>query len=110
MSNLWHPVPQRANPFIFSFDDDELSSRKTSTNSPFQSLDALARPVSAPIPESSTSGPLHRSISPLSRVTNPMVRDKHFRKGFINAREEQWITKDRFKSSTPALNKSGEEN
>lgn len=109
MSNLWHPVPQRANPFIFSFDDDEISSRKTPSSS-FQSLDALARPVSAPILESSTSGPLHRPSSPFSRVTNPMVRDKHFRKGFINAREEQCITKDRFKSSTTNLDKTAEDN
>lgn len=84
-SKLISPVPQRAYAFAGLFDGENNASRNASVACGGAS--GLARPASAPAGGDWTSTEvisclgLERPSSPLSRVTNPMVRDTHFRRG-----------------------------
>lgn len=89
-NDLISPIPQRAYAFVGLFDGEDQLVRPQSV--PWGGAAALVRPVSAPVGVAnggggdaiaSGMGVLERPSSPLSRVTNPMVRDHLFRKGFV---------------------------
>lgn len=90
--DLQHPIPQRRYAFIFPHEhtEPEQVTSSTSNNSSasppapqtWAPMDGLSRPVSAPVVlQPDDIAGLERASSPLSRVTNPMVRDYHFRRG-----------------------------
>lgn len=75
--DLYHPIPQRRYAFIPAADTVDATR-------PTQSalMNGLQRPTSAPAELAIADMPVpQRASSPLSRVTNPMVRDFHFRRG-----------------------------
>ena len=83
---LLSPVPQRAYAFVSLLGEEDYTLRPASV--PWGSIGSLVRPASAPASTESRTMyyAMERPASPLSRVTNPMVRDTHFRRGF--ARKE----------------------
>ena len=85
-SDIISPIPQRAYAFVGLFDGEDPAPRPHSV--PWGGAAGLVRPVSAPVGmlsgevASSGVGVIERPTSPLCRVTNPMVRDNLFRRGF----------------------------
>lgn len=81
MGELVSPVPQRAYAFMSLLGEEDYPPRPSSV--PWGGVGNLVRPTSAPI--STELRPvcyaMERPVSPLSRVTNPMVRDTRFRRG-----------------------------
>ena len=84
---LLSPVPQRAYAFVSLLGEEDYPRRPASV--PWGSVGSLVRPTSAPASAESRTMyyAMERPASPLSRVTNPMVRDTRFRRGF--ARKEK---------------------
>lgn len=76
------PTPHRAYAFAGLFEGDTATAENAPlASSPAkwgQSLGALKRPASAPVPLSMERMCFERPSSPFRRVANPMVRDRHF--------------------------------
>ena len=104
-SDIISPVPQRAYAFVSLFDGEE-PVRPQSV--PWAGAPGLVRPSSAPVTFSGETlsggiGLIERPNSPLSRVTNPMVRDNLFRRGILGAEK---VRKGRLPSPVASVNSS----
>lgn len=96
LNDLVSPVPQRAYAFMALFETSDATTRPQTV--PWGAVGGLIRPSSAPagfshpnasMPELTAAAPppppahpvhIERPVSPPSRVANPMVRDRHFRR------------------------------
>lgn len=102
-NDIISPIPQRAYAFVTHFDGEEPLRPQCV---PWCGAPGLLRPTSAPVGLgtdglAASMGLLERPSSPLCRVTNPMVRDNLFRRGFVGGEK---IRKGRLPNGVGSVN------